>query len=724
MKPRHKPKTAKKAPPSSAKTSGQSASRKAAWQQAGICVFLAAIVWVVFGQTARFEFVNMDDNIYVYQNPAVTSGLTLPGVATAFDYHVIDNWVPLTTLSHMAAWQLFGSNPAGHHLTNVVLHAATAILLFLVLCRMTAALWRSAFVAALFAIHPLRAESVAWVSERKDVLCGVFFMLTLWAYVGYARNPRSLARYLVALVFFAFALMAKPIAVTLPVILLLLDYWPLNRFASSTNTEGKAATSPNPSLKRLLLEKIPFLLLSLGSCLPTVLSERPGIMDIQKFPLPLRIENALVSCAAYIWQLVWPAKLIIPYPYPSHDLPFSEVTLAVIFLATVSLAAFYWRRKYPYLLVSWVWYLVMLVPVIGLVQVGVQARADRHTYLSEIGLCLALAWWIADLSIRWRNRLLILGIASALIIAALTGTAVTQVAYWHDDETMLHHTLAITPNNWWAHVNLGDAIYERNQLDDAMIEYRKGIEQNPDSAVAHSDLGDVLLRKVQVDDAIAEYRAALKIDPGYASAHSNLGYALIQKGDFDQAIAECREALKLDPHNAAAYNNLGDALYEKNQPEEAMTQFREALKLSPGNASYLANIGDILAKEGRTDEAVAQYAEALKSDPANVPVQDRLGRAISKLAMSGTDPGKLLTLARQANQVSGGNSPYLLRILGAAEAASGQYADALATAQQALNLADGTQSSQFIERLQHEIAVYQSAVSAHPAAPPTSTNGP
>lgn len=704
MKARPKPKAKPASPHLSPKNTGKPSPAAPAnpWLIAAICIFLAAIVWVVYGQTLQFPFVDFDDDQYVYQNPFVVHGLTWPGVASAFSAQASDNWIPLTALSHMLDCQIYALNAGGHHLTNVLLHATSAILLFLVLYQMTRALWRSAFVAAVFAIHPVDVESVAWISERKDVLSGVFFLLTLGAYTSYVRNPGSWIRYLATLLLAAMGLMAKPMLVTLPFILLLLDYWPLKRVNAST-------------ARQIIIEKIPFLLLSLAVCVVTfLLQQKAGaVMTTNVVPLPLRMENAGISCARYLGKLFWPVNLAVFYPLPAHW-PVPAILFSSALLAVICTAVVVRRKQFPFAFTGWFWFAGMLVPVIGLVQAGRQAMADRYMYLPQIGLYIALTWLVAELTVRLRGRLFMAGTLAAVILATLICSARQQAAYWKDSETVLTHTLAITKDNWWAHVNLGYALMQQAQLDDAIREFREGLVLNSDNAQACSDLGSALLREGQVDDAIAQYREALKISPHFAAAHSNLGYALVQKGQLDEAIAECHAALKLNPLDPGTYNNLGDAYYEKGQAEDAISQYREGLKLDPDNAEYLSNIGSALLREGQIDQAIAQYMDALKKHPDDVAVQNLLAQALIKMAMSGNaTPAKTMALARQENDLSRGNNPLVLRVLAATESECGLYTEAVKTAQQALTLATGQEDPAFIGQLQHEIAAYQAGALTH-----------
>ncbi len=392
------------------------------------CLLLAVII--VFEQTATHDFVNFDDPGYVSKNPQISQGLTLNGLRWVFTHSHVGNWHPLSGLSHMLDCQLYGLRPAGHHVTNVVLHAATAILLFLVLRQMSGEIWPSALAAAVFAVHPLRAESVAWIAERKDVLSGLFFMLTLGAYVAYTRRPFSFRRYLVVVGLFALGLMAKPMLITLPCVLLLLDYWPLGRlqFPGGTNeSAGRGPGSHPTAARRVLLEKVPLMALAAGSAVATILAQAEAVRSVETFPLSARIANAIVSYVAYLGQFVCPVGLSVLYPHPGNGIPAAKVAGALLLLAAASTGIVLARRRCPYLLVGWLWYLGMLVPVIGLVQVGEQAMADRYTYLPQIGLCIGLAWGVARFSESRRRVRWISGVAAVLVLAALMGAARRQV---------------------------------------------------------------------------------------------------------------------------------------------------------------------------------------------------------------------------------------------------------------------------------------------------------
>lgn len=533
------------------------------WKLFAVCLFLAVITFIVYGQTLKYGFVNYDDGSYVYENPIVTSGLTLKGISWAFGNYQLANWVPLTLVSHMLDCQFYKLDAGGHHLTNVLLHTASVMVLFLVLWQMTGALWRSAFVGAVFAVHPLHVESVAWVAERKDVLSGFFFMLTLWAYVRYTLKPKSLLNYLMVLFLFILGLMSKPMLVTLPLILLLLDYWPLNRFSKhppATETVGWMKDLSIPT--RLIVEKIPLFLISMACCLLTIFAQQDAMIPLKEYPFPLRMGNALVSCVYYICQMFHPANLAPFYPYPA-SVPIWESMGAFALLAVVSLAVVYWRRKRPYLFVGWLWYLIMLVPVIGILQVGYQARADRYTYLPQIGLCVSLAWLAVEAGARLRNHQIILSTAAILILGAFIVNASAQTAYWRDSETLWTHALACTQNNSIAHNNLGYALAQKGDFDDANIHFLKAVEIDPYYDEAYNNLGNVCFEKGQWDQAIGYYQKAAQIKPDDVRIQTDLGLAYIQKGELDEAIACFQKAVAIDPDNADAREDLRLALSQR-----------------------------------------------------------------------------------------------------------------------------------------------------------------
>jgi tetratricopeptide (TPR) repeat protein len=648
---------------------------------------IAAVAWSVFGQTLQHQFVNYDDQTYVYENREVSAGLTWHGFIAAFTQPHAQNWHPLTTISHMVDCQIFGLDPAGHHLSNVLLHTTAALLLFSVLNGMTGVLWRSAFVAVLFAIHPLRAESVAWVAERKDLLSGVFFMLTLAAYVHYVRQP-SLRRYLVTLLFFAFGLMAKPTVVALPVFLLLLDYWPLGRFhpdqswrlPNDSNIKGSLHLL---GLGKLLAEKMPFLVLSVASATITIAVQRHTVGYSQELPLSWRISNALISYVTYIGELLWPTKLAVFYPHAADRVTIWQVTLAALFLIVITMIAVMTRKKRPYLFVGWLWYLACLIPVIGIIQVGIQGHADRYTYLPQIGLGIALAWTVADLapvSRPARNR--ILAIAGSVIVAVLAWRSWVQTSYWKDSETLWEHAVAVTNQNDVAHNNVAALLMKRGRIDDAIAHYEAALAASSNgethnhlsTALLHNSLGNALARKGSIDDAIAHYRRAVQLRDDFSDAHSNLAAMLSRKGQIADAITEYEKSVRVPPEDEQSHARLAEMLLQAGRPKEAIVQYRRALEIAPQSANVLNRLAWLLA----TDSS---------SEIRNVP--------------------EAVGFAERANRLRAGNDPVVLQTLAASYAAAGRFSDAATTAERALRLTDQPALAQMLET---EIKLYRAGV--------------
>jgi Flp pilus assembly protein TadD len=553
--------------------------------EACICLILITAVLLVYWQVGDHEFINYDDNVYITDNAQVQKGLTRKGIIWAFTTNHTGNWHPLTWISHMLDCEFYGLNPKGHHLTNVLFHMANAILLFVVLRWMTGAIWRSGLVAALFALHPLHVESVAWAAERKDVLSIFFWMLTMMAYVYYVKRPGT-RRYLLVLVNFSLGLMAKPMLVTLPFVLLLLDYWPLNRFQPRATT-GSVVDQPlgfrsfgddkSPILKAVM-EKVPLFVISLLSSLVTVIAQ---LSTLEIVPFKLRIANGLVSFVAYMGKMIWPLDLAVFYPHPGSELQIWKPVAAGLFLLIVSTVALRVAHRCQYVLVGWLWYLGTLVPVIGLVQVGEQAMADRYTYVPLIGLFIAVVWGFADLGKGWRSRRWLISVTAAVMLLALMAGSWLQVGYWKDSIKLFQHTLDVTSNNYVAHYTLGNALALQGNLTGSVTHYNKALRINPNFAEAHNNLGNALALQGNLTRAISHYNKALHINPDHAEAHRNLGVALDRQGRHQEALQHYAEALRINPHDAQSHNNLGVALAEQGRLKEAVVHFTEALKIDP-----------------------------------------------------------------------------------------------------------------------------------------------
>lgn len=602
------------------------------WTVPAICIFLAAIVWLVFGQTIHYQFINLDDGAYVFKNPQVSRGLTSEGIIWAFTQSHAANWHPLTWLSHMLDCQLYGLRPGGHHLTNVLIHAANAILLFLVLKQMTTALWRSAFVAAIFAIHPLRVESVAWVAERKDLLSGLFFILTVWAYVRYVRDPRSPARYGLVLFLFALGLLCKPMLVTLPFVLLLLDYWPLNRMAAAGDSGDKTFRLP----RQLILEKLPLLGLAVASCLATILAQQTALQPLASISLPLRIGNALMSCTAYLRQMFWPTDLAAFYPLAIRDILAARVLLSLILLTAITVVIFLLRRRRRYLVTGWLWYLAMLAPVIGIVQVGSQARADRYTYLPQIGLVLLLTWGAADLFARWRHHRAFLATLSLIILVALTFSARLQASVWRDSETLWKQALTRTTDNLMAELNLGEAVYQLGKTSEAIKHFEMALLIDDTRASVHSSLGVALLDTGRVEESLRHLETAIALDPKDADAHYNLGNTLLQLGRASEAAAQYQRALEINPDDTETMNNLAwllatslDAMVRDGTKAVALAE-RAVLLTGNKEPRVVATLAAALAETARFQEAAetAERAAQLARDQGNLALADSIRRQV------------------------------------------------------------------------------------------------
>ena len=671
---------------------------------AAICSLLALLVFAVFGQTMRHEFFNYDDDRYVYRNPEVIKGLTVGGLVQAFTGREMGLWNPLITIFHMVDCQLYGLNPGGHHLTNVLLHLASVILLFLILRQMTQTLWRSAFVAALFAIHPLRVESVAWIAERKDVLSGLFFMLTLGAYLHYLHRTCSVVRYLAVIFLFALGLMSKLMVVTLPLVLLLLDYWPLNRlFQPAADRSGSAA---GISLNwRAVAEKIPLLALSCGLCVATMLGPKET-EPIDPAPFVARIAEAPVSFVIYLIKMVWPTGLAVIYPNPEAILPWWPAALALWGL--FSLGFFLLRRKHPYLWIGWLWNLGMLVPVSGIVQISRHGRADHYNYLPQIGLYIGLTWMVADWAGEWRHRRVALGSVAAVILCVLSMAAYHQTSYWRDSITLWTHTLRYTPDSSVAHNDLGEALEQSGRVDEAVSHFHRAVEINPKYADAQYNLGVALEKNGRTEEAIAQFNKALEIVPNSAKAHYNLGVTLEKAGRVDEAISHYNRALEINPNSVKAHYNLGIVLGKVGRADEAIPHFAKALELNPSSADINCNLGVALQACGRVDAAISHYSRALEINPKSVSVLRNLSWVLATCPEASLRNGlRAVALAEQANLLTGGSSPTILATLAAAYAETGRFDKALETAQAALQVTETQSNTDLASMLRREIKLYE-----------------
>ena len=574
-----------------------------------ICLLLGTATFIAFEQVRNNEFLNYDDNEYITENQHVQNGLNPQSIKWAFTTAHAANWHPLTWLSHIIDCRLFGLNPKWHHLVNLLFHTANTLLLFWLLKDMTGAVWRSAFVAALFAVHPLHVESVAWAAERKDVLSTLFWLLTMAAYLRYARLGGA-KWYLVTLLTFALGLLAKPMLVTLPFVLLLLDYWPLDRLTRHT-----------------IFEKLPFFVLSAISSVVTFFAQRSAgaVAHIDLLPLGMRLANAPVSYVKYIVKMFWPARLAVLYPYSGERLSAWLVLTSVLVLLAATILVVRLASKHRYLPVGWFWYLGTLVPVIGLVQVGSQAMADRYTYLPLTGIFIIVTWGVIELSARLKYQKLILGAAATVVIAALLVCTRIQTGYWRNSVTLLERTLAVTTGNNLAHYNLGRAFQSQGEIDKAIYQYRQAVKVKPDYAEAYNNLGAALESQKKFDEAVNCYRQTLKFKPGSADVYYNIGNAFQNQGKFAEAVKNYQQALRLKPGYAKAHNNLGRALQSLGKFDEAINHYRQALRTEPDHLPAYINLGRVLQSQGKFNEAIDSFRRSLQLEPNDADTQNEIG---------------------------------------------------------------------------------------------------
>ena len=592
-----------------------------------ICFALAAVTFIVYWPVAQHGFTNIDDDGYITRNSHVKAGLTWNGIVWAFQTGFAGNWHPLTWISHMMDCQLFGLNPEGHHLMNLSFHTADTLLLFLLLEKLTGALWRSALVAALFAWHPLHVESVAWASERKDVLSAFFWMLTLLAYVRYAQIKKSLnpqpstLNYSLALIFFACGLMSKPMVVTLPFVLLMLDFWPLGRMRSAECGMRNVAS--------LLLEKIPFFALSLASCITTFVVQRNG-GAISNFSFHFRVANALVSCLRYVSKMFWPADLALPYPLP-HQWPIALVMFAALFLATCSGIFVFLARRLPYLAVGWFWFLGTLFPTSGLmVQVGVQSMADRYTYIPSIGLFILVVWGLNDLLNLQPQKIKITAVAGTLALAGCLICTSLQLRYWQDSIRLFLHSIQVTTDNYLAYNCLGNALEETGRKDEALALYTESVRVEPGYAPGQFNLGMMLLEKGDSDGASNHLNNAVQLSPTNPLYQFNLAMFLSQHDRPDEAAGHFAAAIKEYPDFTLAHNSLAQILSGQHKLDEATFHYREALRVWPEFPEAHNGLGLILLRQNKLDDAILQFSEAARLKPDFAEAKTNLAAALAE----------------------------------------------------------------------------------------------
>lgn len=568
-----------------------------------ICLFLVITTLTVYWQVRNFSFINLEDHLNITNNPYVQGRITSEKIIWAFTEGtwVTNYWAPLTWLSFLLDYQLYGLNPGGYHVTNVLLHITNTILLFFVFRKMSGALWQSAFVAALFGLHPLHVESVAWVTERKDVLSTLFWMLTILGYARYVDRP-GLKRYLLVVLLFMMGLMSKPMVVTLPFVLLLLDYWPLHRMQIWHKDVVVGNKKQKTAIVRLVWEKAPlFFMISVLSVITFITQQKEGaVASLNMIPIDVRIANVLVSYVSYIKKMIWPNHLAVLYPHPGA-LPLWKSVSAFLFLACVSFLAILKVKRHPWFIVGWLWYMGTLVPVIGLVVIGPHAMADRYTYIPLIGMFIIVSWVVPELVPHWRFRyksLFILALSSLSILSVSTWS---QVKIWKNSITLFEHTLDVTDKNFLVHNNIGVALAEMDRTSEAIIHYSEAVRISPEYTEAYSNLGIALNSIGRLDEAIEYYYKALQRNPDFVEAHYNLAITLAAQGQLDEAINHYVATLNLNPDHAKAHNNIGVVLIKKGKIEEAIAHFQEALRIKPDYSGANYNLKRISKIKAETD---------------------------------------------------------------------------------------------------------------------------
>jgi protein O-mannosyl-transferase len=614
---------------------------------------LIALSIAAYWPIRHHPFTNFDDPQYVAENQMVIAGLTSEGARWAFTTGHAGNWHPVTWLSHMLDVDLFGVRPGAHHTMNLVWHSATTLLLFGWLRRVTGAAGRSAFVAAMFAVHPLHVESVAWIAERKDVLSAFFWMATVSAYTSYVRRPTAW-RYAMVLVTFALGLMSKPMLVTLPFVLALLHVWPLRDERDDASIGAAVSRHARPLL--------PLVAMALASSVVTFLVQQQAgaVRSLDVLPLSARIGNAVVAYVTYLWQAVWPADLAPIYPYAPHSTV--SVIGAAMLLTAVSAFAWRLRRTAPYFLVGWCWFLGTLVPVIGLVQVGSQPVADRYTYIPFIGLAIAVAWGAEALVRRATERSALrttVAAGAVVIVLVWAGLTRVQASHWRTSVSLWQHATAAVPGNYRAHSNLGHALEAEGRLDDALAQYAESVRLRPQFAEGRNRLGSALLDKGRVDEAITELREAVRILPSYVPPHNNLGLALAAAGQMDEAVTQFREAIRLDPEFAPAHANLGVAYANLGRMDDAIVAFDAAMRLQPQSAQVRTNLaraltdrGRRLVQSGRLDDAMREFDAAVTAQPNFADAHHERGRALAALGKLDDSLKALMEASRLAPSVA------------------------------------------------------------------------
>lgn len=669
-----------------------------------ICLVIILATLVAYEPLCHNGFVDYDDNIYITQNPNIKSGITKQTLVWAFTQPHASNWHPLTWLSHTLDYKLFGPEPFGHHLVNLLFHIANALLLFWILTKMTGATWPSAFVAAIFALHPLQVESVAWASERKTVLSGFFWFLTIAVYIRYTKRP-GIGRYILLFCVYALSIMAKPVVVTLPLVLLLLDYWPLGRFSTA------GVVNPARQAGRLLIEKVPLLILSIVLSAITFIVQRQGgaVIAFEKVPLIYRLGNAFMSYVKYIGKLAWPKNLAVFYPFPMTIFPKAAAIVCVLLVVLITALSILIGLRKRYVTVGWLWYIGTLIPMIGIIQAGSQSMADRYMYLPMLGLLFIFAWAVKDL-ISNRPRLKVLAaILSTVAIFSCVILTRTQVRYWQNGITLFEHTLKVTEDNAPAEYNCGYAFLNKGRFDEAVERMRKAAKLRPTSLDARRGLGIALLKKGNCDEAIACFNEILQRNNNYAPAYYYLAIAAGIQQRYPDAIKYLETLLTIDPKFPDSHSRMAAMLLETGKTDEALLHLNKALRIDTDPTEAYINFGKVYCKLGKLNLVIENWTKAARLHPDRTDILDNLAMVmIERNEIPPGDAKKAIEYAIRACELSDYKEAEFIDTLAKAYAAAGRFEEAITTADKALDIAKAAGKEALADEIQERIKLYKS----------------
>jgi len=683
----------------------------------GLRIKLLIYVGIVIATLIAYEpirhngFVSYDDSKYITQNPDIKAPITWQSLGRAFIKPHFHMWHPLTTITHMLDYQLFGLNPLGHHLVSLLLHIVNTMLLFQILVNMTGSIWTSAFVAAVFVLHPIQVESVAWAAERKTVLSGLFWLLTMAAYIRYTRKP-SAGRYILLLLVFGLCILTKPVVVTLPAALLLLDYWPLDRVKWSRQIKRlpKEKDQQEVSVWRLIIEKIPlFVLSAILSAITFAVQQQGGaVITLEKWPLDIRIANMFVSYIRYIGKVIWPSRLAVLYPSLRSNLPKATVGICVLLFILISAFSIYIGRRRKYIAMGWLWYVGTLVPVIGLVQAGVQAMANRYMYIPMLGLLIIIAWAVKDfVANRPRCKKIMAVLAAVVLLSAIILTR-TQVRYWRNSMALFEYALKVTENNATAENNYGALLFEAGRLDEAVLHLSKAVRISQSFFEARYNLGQSLLKQGKPSEAIACFNELIKHKQDSAQVYYHLAMALIMQKKYDDAIEYLDKSLTLDPQFSEAHREIGTLLLARGKINEAIPHLNEALRMGINKAKIYAYLGTAYNQLGKYELAIRNWSRAAELKPDSADVLNNLAWLLATVEDSTIqDANKAIEFAQRACELTEYKEPAILDTLAVAYAAAGRFTDAVTTAEQAVSAAKARGQENMVSEIQSRIELYK-----------------